>query len=128
VSIFQRKVTRKIKDLPAVTRDGDGAAAQPNGHVEASQVEAVEGGDRGGGAAGRRDDTIVALFRGGWGHWEDCNGGDRGCKGCGGGDCASKGLWHDLVGNIVLAARTMSTEAMTTTDSSENMSVWLEAP
>ena len=50
--------------LPVVPRDGDRGAAKADGDVETGEVEPKEGGDRGHGSAGRRDDAVVALVRG----------------------------------------------------------------
>lgn len=48
-------------DLPVVPDGSDGRAAQTDGHIEASEVDAEWGGNESGCAAGRRDDTRTAL-------------------------------------------------------------------
>jgi hypothetical protein len=62
------KIDIWLSRLPVVPHDGDGRAAQPDGHIEAGEVKTEEGGDGGSGGAGRRDNAVAALWGGGWGH------------------------------------------------------------
>jgi hypothetical protein len=73
----------RMRCLPVVSADGDGRAAQANGHIDASEVEADESCNGGSRAAGRRDDAGTALGGG--------RGSDRG-RGSAVGHGGSKGL------------------------------------
>ena len=54
-------MNRRVDCLPVVSDDSDGAAAQPDGDIKASEVKAKEGSDsRGRGAAGGHN-TVAAL-------------------------------------------------------------------
>jgi hypothetical protein len=47
--------------LPVIPDDGDGGAAQPDGHIKASEVEANGGGGGGGGGTAGGDNAVAAL-------------------------------------------------------------------
>ena len=68
--------------LPVVPDDGDGRAAQADGHIEASEVEAEDGGNDRSCATGGRLDTRTALRGGRRGHRGGAvrDGGGKGLK------------------------------------------------
>jgi hypothetical protein len=78
---LKSKVEQKLKFIPVVPDNGDGRAAEADGHIETSQVEADEGSNSRRRSAERRNDAGAALGGG--------RGSDRGSAVWDGG---SKGL------------------------------------
>jgi hypothetical protein len=51
----------RMRCVPVVSGDGDGRAAQTNGHVDASEVKAEDGCNGRSRGAARRDNAVAAL-------------------------------------------------------------------
>ncbi|KAJ7441026.1 hypothetical protein B0H11DRAFT_1933176 [Mycena galericulata] len=116
-----RNARRTPLSIGSIAGDAGASAmklTQPDGDVEAGQIETEEGGDGGGGRAARGLDAAAALVRGRRGH-----------RGSGPRRGGSKGLVREYLVNMCEelesgGAPTMRTEA-TTTESLENMFVCL---